>query len=111
MKLYVGNLSYEVSDEDLRQAFGAFGAVDSATVVRDMYTKQSKGFGFVEMPAQTEAQNAMNQLNGTEMKGRNINVNEARPRNDQRGGGGGRGQGGNWRGGGGGGGRSSRRSW
>ena len=86
MKLYVGNLSYEVSDEDLRLAFSAFGKVDSAEVVKDMYTRQSKGFGFVEMPAKQEAENAMNGLNSTELKGRKLNVNEARPRTDQRGG-------------------------
>ncbi|MBI4353401.1 MAG: RNA-binding protein [Candidatus Omnitrophica bacterium] len=102
MKLFVGNLSYEVTDEDLRQAFAPFGDIQSVTVVRDMYTQRSKGFGFVEMPARAQAETAMGQLNGTEVKGRPINVSEARPRPDSRGG---RGQSSGQRGGGG------RRGW
>ena len=106
MKIYVGNLAYAVTDEDLRQAFSAFGAVNSAEVVKDMYTRQSKGFGFIEMAAKQEADNAINSLNGADLKGRKINVNEARPRTDQRSGGG------SSRGGYGGGGRhSGGRSW
>jgi RNA recognition motif-containing protein len=103
MKLYVGNLSYDVTDAELRQAFSAHGQVSSADVVKDKYSGQSKGFGFVEMPSQEEANSAMQALNGTALKGRTINVNEARPRAD--GGGGRRGGGG---GGGGGGGRGGR---
>lgn len=102
MKLYVGNLSYEMSDEELRQAFEPFGKVNSAEVVRDSYTRQSKGFGFVEMGSAEEGQKAIAELNGKDVKGRKLNVNEARPREPRtfRGGqGGGQGGGGNWRGG------------
>ncbi len=91
MNIYVGNLSYDVSEEDLRQAFEAFGQVSSATIVKDRYSGRSKGFGFVEMPSAEEARSAINQLNGKELKGRILVVNEARPRNEGgRGGGGGR---------------------
>lgn len=79
-KLYVGNLAYDVTDEDLRKAFAAHGKVSSATVVRERQSNQSKGFGFVEMNDRSEAMAAMNALNGEELKGRAINVNEARPR-------------------------------
>jgi RNA recognition motif-containing protein len=99
MKLYVGNLSYEVTDAELREAFAAYGSVASADVVKDRYSGQSKGFGFVEMPSKDEAQAAMQALNGTALRGRNINVNEARPRADGAGGGRGDrrgGQGGRW---------------
>ena len=106
MKLYVGNLSYSVTDEDLRQAFGAYGQVASAEAVKDRYSGQSKGFGFVEMPSQDEANAAMQALNGTDLKGRSINVNEARPRAGGPGGGGGRD-----RRGGGGGGRGGGNRW
>jgi len=95
MNIYVGNLSYDVSEESLRQAFEAFGQVSSATIVKDKYSGQSKGFGFVEMPSAEEARSAINQLNGKELKGRALNVNEARPRTE-----GGRGGGGGGRGGG-----------
>ena len=95
MNIYVGNLSYDVSEENLRQAFEAFGQVSSATIVKDKYSGQSKGFGFVEMPSAEEARSAINQLNGKELKGRTLNVNEARPRTE-----GGRGGGGGGRGGG-----------
>ena len=105
MKLYVGNLSYEVTDVDLRDAFSAHGQVTTAEVVKDKYSGQSKGFGFVEMPSQQEANAAMQALNGNDLKGRSINVNEARPRT---GGGGGGGGGRDRRGGGGGGGRGGR---
>jgi len=93
MKIFVGNLSREVTDEDLNQAFGAFGKVDSATVIKDKYTGGSRGFGFVEMPADAEARAAINGMNGKELKGRTLNVNTARPREergDHRGGGRGR---------------------
>ena len=80
MNIYVGNLSYDVSVEDLRQAFAAFGQVSSATIIKDKYSGQSKGFGFVEMPSAEEARSAISQMNGKELKGRALNVNEARPR-------------------------------
>jgi len=111
MKIYVGNLSYQVTEEDLRQAFEQAGQVESATIIKDKYSGQSKGFGFVEMPSQAEAQAAISELNGKDLKGRAINVNEARPRTESRGGrGGGYGGGGGGRGGGygGGGGRGGR---
>jgi RNA recognition motif-containing protein len=79
MKLYVGNLSYEVNDDELRQAFEGFGQVTSATVVKDRYTGHSKGFGFVEMDVDTEARAAISGLNGKDLKGRPIRVDEARP--------------------------------
>ncbi len=79
-KLYVGNLAYDVTDEDLRAAFAPHGKISSATVVRDRHSNQSKGFGFVEMNSRSEAQAAIRALNGEEIKGRAINVNEARPR-------------------------------
>jgi len=91
MNIYAGNLSYEVSEEDLRLAFEAFGKVDSVSIIKDKYSGQSKGFGFVEMSSRTEALSAIEGLNGKELKGRMINVNEARPRNDNRRGGGRRG--------------------
>ncbi len=90
MNIYVGNLSYEVTEEDLRLAFEPFGQVESANIIKDKYSGQSKGFGFVEMPSKAEAQSAIERLNGEELKGRTLNVNEARPRTD-RGGRGGRG--------------------
>ncbi|MDD5644577.1 MAG: RNA-binding protein [bacterium] len=82
MKIYVGNLSYEATEEDLRSAFEPFGQVDSATIIKDKYSGRSKGFGFVEMGSQNEAQAAIDGLNGKDLKGRAINVNEARPRTD-----------------------------
>ena len=103
IKLYVGNLSYQTSSEDLRQLFGQVGTVESASVVEDRETGRSRGFGFVEMSSSEEAQKAIEQFNGKDFNGRNLTVNEARPRED-RGGGGGRGGygGGGNRGGGGG---------
>jgi RNA recognition motif-containing protein len=83
MNLYVGNLSYDVSEENLRQAFEAFGQVSSAMIVKDRYSGQPRGFGFVEMPNRDEAQVAMENLNGKEFLGRQINVSEARPRSDR----------------------------
>ena len=94
MNIYVGNLSFDVSEENLRQTFEAFGQVSSATIVKDKYTGQSRGFGFVEMPDQGEAQTAIKNLHGKELLGRNLNVNEARPRNDRGGSGGRQGSGG-----------------
>ena len=86
MKIFVGNLSYNVTEDDLRQALEDFGQVASATVIMDEQSGRSKGFGFVEMPIQAEAQSAIEVLNGKAMKGRTITVNEARPRaSDRRG--------------------------
>jgi len=107
MKIYVGNLSYEVTDEDLRVAFEPFGQIESATILKDKYSGQSKGFGFVEMASKAEGQAAIDGLNGKELKGRTLNVNEARPRTENHGGRGGYGGGG--RGGYGGGGRGGGR--
>lgn len=102
-KLYVGNLSYGMSDGDLEQLFAAHGTVRSAQVIMDRDTGRSKGFGFVEMDNDQEAQTAINALNGKEIQGRALTVNEARPKED-RGGGGGGGRSGGGRGGYGGGG-------
>ena len=102
-KLYVGNLTYAVTASDLEQLFGQHGTVESAQVIADRDTGQSKGFGFVEMKTDQEAQAAIAALNGKDMNGRNLTVNEARPRE---GGGGGGGRGGH---GGGGGGRGGSR--
>ncbi|MEY4748574.1 MAG: hypothetical protein RIQ60_788 [Pseudomonadota bacterium] len=114
-KLYVGNLAYSVRDEDLNEAFSAFGAVNSAKVMMDRETGRSKGFGFVEMGSDADAQSAINGLNGQAISGRAVVVNEARPREERPGGfrspyggggagGGGRREGGGGYGGGGGGG-------
>ena len=106
-KLYVGNLAYSVRDESLQQAFGEFGTVTSAKVMMDRDTGRSKGFGFVEMGSDAEAQAAINGMNGQPLEGRAIVVNEARPREERPGGfggGGGGGGGAGKRGGGGGGG-------
>src|SRR5947209_13676404 len=92
-KLYVGNLPYTVSDSDLQQMFEAHGSVTSAQVIMDRDTGRSKGFGFVEMGSDAEAQAAITAMNGTEMDGRALTVNEARPKTEG-GGGGGRGGGG-----------------
>jgi len=88
MNIYVGNLSRNVSEDDLRQAFEAFGQVESVNIIKDKYTGESRGFGFVEMPNRSEAQAAINALNGKDFKGRTLNVNEARPRSQDRRGGG-----------------------
>jgi len=101
VRIYVGNLSYQVTDEELRQAFEAFGEVSSANVIMDKFSGQSKGFGFVEMSSKSEAEAAISSLNGKDLKGRALNVNEARPRPGPGGEGGGGGRGGG-RGGGGG---------
>ncbi len=87
MNIYVGNLSREVTEEDLRQAFEAFGQVASVTVIKDKFSGESRGFGFVEMPAKAEAQSAITGLKDKELKGRTLKVNEARPRSENRRGG------------------------
>jgi len=105
MKLYVGNLSFQTSSEDLQQLFSQAGTVESASVVEDRDTGRSRGFGFVEMATKEEGEKAIEQFNGTDLAGRNLTVNEARPREDRGGrggGGGGRGGFGGNRGGGGG---------
>ena len=85
MNIYVGNLSYEVTEEDLRQAFEQSGQVESVSIINDKYSGRSKGFGFVEMPSNVEGQAAIEGLNGKELKGRTLTVNEARPRTENRG--------------------------
>ena len=80
MKIYVGNLSYDVSEVNLRQAFEAFGQVSSATIVKDRYSGQPRGFGFVEMLDRAQAQTAIQNLNGKDLLGQQMNGNEARPR-------------------------------
>jgi len=84
MNIYVGNLSHEVTEEDLRQTFEGFGQVESVNIIKDRYSGESRGFGFVEMPAKAEAQSAINDLNGKDLKGRALNVSEARPRAQDR---------------------------
>jgi RNA recognition motif-containing protein len=98
MNIYVGNLSREVTETDLREAFEAFGEVSSVKIINDRYTGESRGFGFVEMPTKADGESAIGGLNDKELKGKTLNVNEARPQGHRSGGG---------RGGGGGG----RRSW
>ncbi|MFH1626331.1 MAG: RNA-binding protein [Pseudomonadota bacterium] len=90
MNIYIGNLSFDVTEDDLRQAFESFGKVESINIIKDKYSGQSKGFGFAEMPSKAEGQSAIDGLNGKELKGRALNVNEARPRPEGRPGGGGR---------------------
>ena len=120
MKLYVGNLSFQTTSEQLQQLFAQAGTVDSATVVEDRDTGRSRGFGFVEMTSKEEGEKAIEQFNGTDLNGRNLTVNEARPREDRGNRGGGRGgygggghRGGGGRGGygGGGGGRDNSPRW
>lgn len=106
MNIYVGNLPREATEDDLRQAFEAFGQVTSAKIITDKFTGDPRGFGFVEMSNSTEAQAALTGLDGKDLKGRTLRVNEARPRTE-----GGRGGGGFGRGGGGGGGFGGRRRY
>ena len=87
MKIYVGNLSYEVTEEELRQEFIAFGEVESVNIIMDKYSGRPRGFGFVEMPSVSEGQAAITALNGKTLKERTLTVNAARPRSDNRGGG------------------------
>jgi len=103
MNIYVGNLSRQATEDDLRQAFEAFGQVETVNIIKDRFSGESRGFGFVEMPSKGEAQKAIEEMNGKDLVGRAVNVNEARPktnRRDVRGGGGRRGDfGGGGRGG------------
>jgi RNA recognition motif-containing protein len=87
MNIYVGNLSSDVNDSDLEAAFSKFGKVSSAKVIKDMFSQESKGFGFVEMQGKTEAASAIEELNTSDLKGKNIIVNEAKPKKNTRGGG------------------------
>lgn len=90
MNIYVGNLSRETTEDELRQAFEAFGQVTSVNIIKDRYSGDSRGFAFVEMADKAEAQTAINELNGTQLGERTLSVNEARPRGESgRGGGGG----------------------
>ncbi len=100
MNIYVGNLSYDTTEEQLRQTFESFGEVSSVNIITDKYTGESRGFAFVEMSDQDAAMAAISGLNSQELNGRSLNVNEARPRNDK-----------NNRGGGGRGNNNRRRSW
>ncbi len=102
MKLYVGNLSFNTTNQDLNELFGTIGTVESANVIEDRETGRSRGFGFVEMSSKEDGENAIAQLNGKEVDGRELKVNEAKPQ-ENRGGGGGRGGRGGYGGGGGGG--------
>jgi cold-inducible RNA-binding protein len=109
VNIYVGNLSHEANEDSLREAFEAFGQVESVNIIKDRFSGESRGFGFVEMPSKQEAEKAIEEMNGKDLMGRAVNVNEARPktnRRDSRGGGGGGGRGGY---GGGGGGRGGSR--
>ena len=85
MNIYVGSLSRQTTEDDLRQAFEAFGQVESVNIVKDRISGESRGFGFVEMPSKSEAQSAINEMNSKELNGRTINVNEARPKINRRG--------------------------
>ena len=84
MNIYIGNLSYETTEDQLRQAFESYGEVSSVNIISDRYSGKPKGFGFVEMPDDAAAKSAIDGLNNQELNGRNLNVNEARPRNDNR---------------------------
>jgi len=90
MNIYVGNLAYSITEDDLREAFAAYGEISSVSLITDKFSGESKGFGFVEMPNNSEADAAIKGLNETPMKGRNVKVNQAKPRGDRppRGGGG-----------------------
>lgn len=83
MNLYVGNLSYDLTEDDLRELFSEFGEISSVNIITDKFTGRSKGFGFVEMPSQEDAEKAISGLNEKDVKGRNLKVNQARPREDR----------------------------
>ncbi|MBT3468247.1 MAG: RNA-binding protein [Opitutae bacterium] len=83
MNIYIGNLSYNITDQDLQKLFEEYGKVDRSNVISDRETGRSKGFGFIEMPDQSEGQKAIEELDGQEVDGRNIRVNEARPKEDR----------------------------
>jgi RNA recognition motif-containing protein len=83
MNIYVGNLSFSVSEADLKEAFAAFGAVQTSSIIKDKFSGESRGFGFVEMPNKDEAEKAIAALNGKDLKGRALKVNEAKPRTDR----------------------------
>jgi RNA recognition motif-containing protein len=83
MNIYIGNLSYNVTEDELRDVFTEFGEVSKVNIITDKFTGQSKGFGFVEMPMQAEAEEAIKALNESSLKGRNIKVNQARPKSDR----------------------------
>ena len=83
MNIYVGNISRDVTETELKDAFAAFGTVQSAAIIKEKYTGESRGFGFVEMPNKEEADKAIAALNGKDLKGRNLTVNEAKPRTDR----------------------------
>jgi RNA recognition motif-containing protein len=87
MNIYIGNLSFDTTEDEIQQAFSAFGQVATINIIKDKFSGESRGFGFVEMPAKAEADAAIAGLNGTELKGRTITVNEARPRTEGRPGG------------------------
>jgi RNA recognition motif-containing protein len=89
MNIYIGNLARTVSEDDLRQAFEAFGQITSVSLIKDKFSGEPRGFGFVEMSSNKEGQSAIDGLNGKDLKGQALNVNEARPRSENRGGGGG----------------------
>ncbi|MBN2456370.1 MAG: RNA-binding protein [Sedimentisphaerales bacterium] len=108
MNIYVGNLPHQTTEDDLLKAFEAFGQVTSTNIIKDKFSGESRGFGFVEMPSKQEGQQAIEQMNGKDLMGRAINVDEARPRVNRRSDRGGRGGFGRGGGGGGGGGRDSR---
>jgi RNA recognition motif-containing protein len=85
MNIYVGNLSPEVTEEDLKKAFGQYGKIKSVKVIKDIFTQKCKGFGFLEMPSKAEGETAINELNTSELKGKRIIVNQTRPKRDRRG--------------------------
>lgn len=89
MNIYIGNLPYSISEDELRDLFAAHGEVSSANIIMDRDSGRSKGFGFIEMPDKAQGEAAVNAINQTDVQGRSVRVNEARPRNDNRGGGGG----------------------
>jgi len=83
MNMYVGNLAFNVNEDDLKEAFSPFGEIESIKIIKDKYSGQSSGFGFVEMPSNSEADKAIKALNGSEMKGRAMKVNQAKPRGER----------------------------